>query len=408
MGKKQKKSTKFKEISPQNLEKITTALANATLSLLGFNPNYEYRILPSAKMDDLSEVPENILKLQETAIFLEQETAENFLKSKKYIYKIEKRIIKDKVDNGDFVHTQTLFHLIGKGNYGYFPATLIITKYDWEKESFFKSSFATRLKGDKFVVLQRIDTGGQAHLNSFLDSNGKLIEANASKRFIPAGHAHQHRYSDVVMKYHFNHLMSNNTVNTLQAMFYKKAMKLDASKESPIKTCDDLLQTNIKYLNISCIRECEPNESLGDYYNSCEKAEAEQLIELKKVDATLKPHYTRLPFNKIKENIDYIRDKDKPKEEIKVEEKQEETQAPKQHKKRYGFDASQDDDELDKFHFDAEIDEVPTQEETQTPMKHKKRYGFDDSRDEYERWEKGAGRKYEKYREYPINNQQDF
>lgn len=343
MGKKKKKSKKFKELTPEVLEKVTNALSTATVSLLGFNPNYEYKILPNTKMADLTSVPEDILKLQETAIFIEQETAEDLLKCRKYIYKIEKRVIKEAADNGDYVHTQTLFHLIGKSKYGYIPSTLIITKYDWKNDTFFKSSYATRLKGEKFIVLQRIDTSGQAHINSFLDSDGKLLQSDTVKRYIPAGQAHQHKYSDVVMKYHYNNLMSHNGGNPIQAMFYKKSMKLDASKENAIKTCDELLERNISYLNISCIRECEEDESLGDFYEYCQETEEKTLNILKNTDSTIKPHFTRLPFYKIKENIDYIRDKGKPKEQVeavkpaKNEVKSEKSIKDKQHIKHFDY-----------------------------------------------------------------------
>lgn len=380
MGQKKKKSTKFKELTPEVLEKVTNALSTATVSLLGFDPNYEYKILPSTKMSDLPSVPEDILKLQETAIFIEQETAEDLLKCRKYIYKIEKRVIKEAVDNGDYVHTQTLFHLIGKSKYGYVPSTLIITKYDWKNDTFFKSSYATRLKGEKFITLQRIDTSGQEHTNAFLDSDGKLLQPDTSKRYIPAGQAHQHRYSDVVMKYHYNNLMTQTGGNPIQAMFYKKAMRLDAAKENAIKTCDDLLEKNISYLNISCIRECEENESLGDFYEYCQKLEEQTLDTLKKTDLTIKPHFTRLPFYKIKENIDYIRDKDKPKEQVEaVKPVKTETKS-------------------------EEIIKLETTEE----KPHRKRYGFDDSRDEYESWQIGEGRKYEKYLKYNHDRQQNL
>lgn len=375
MGQKKKKDAKIKELSPEVLNKVKNALSAATISLLGYDPNYEYKILPSTKMSDLADVPEDILKLQETAIFLEQENADDMMKCRKYIYKIEKRVIKEAKDNGDYVHTQTLFHLIGKTKYGYVPSTLIITKYDWKNDTFFKSSFVTRLKGEKYVVLQRIDTSGQEHENSFLNFEGKLLEPNATQRYIPAGQAHQHKYSELVMKYHYNNLMTHNTgLNPIQAMFYKRAMKLDAQKEEPMKTCDDLLEKNISCLNISCIRECEENESLGSFYDYCQKLEAQMLDTLKKTDSTIKPHYTRLPFYKIKENIGYIRDKDKPKAQVEATEQVETKTQTK---------------------IEEKSEEKP----------HKKRYHFDDSRDEYELWLKGEGRKYEKYVKCPNDRE---
>ena len=310
-----KKNNNIKPLEHDDYVRMQNALAQACIGLLGFNPETEYTIPSETLQDEIKVIPENIMKIQNLLIYFSNDITDEIIKSKKYIYKVEKRsiLVENRIyKNNSYIDSQTIFHIVGKTSKGYYPAKLVLTDKVWLTDNFCKSLFTICIKNKEFMVLDRVDMTNQTHTNKFLDvREGKLCLDDLSKRYIPAGTSHHHRYSPVAATYNFRGLIKKHHNNPFVTLFDQKALQLEAKIIDKINNKDDIMKLNISNLNISCLEKCPEDKSLGEFFEECYIKETKQLgTLLKNKDPRVKAVYTRLPSDIIMENINSIQEEE--------------------------------------------------------------------------------------------------